>query len=232
MEKGYIKLYRKIKDSKLYKEKRRFSRSEAWIELLLLANHKPTTILVGLTNISLKAGDVFTSQLKLSKKWKWGRTSVNRFLFYLKNEHQITYKADTKFTIISILNWQKYQGNMDIKRIPKRTSNGHQTDTINNVKECKRINNIVCFFKEETKRIRDLLVEVPNRKNPVYRRIVELLTRKENPLSEEDLKGLITFYLESDKCKKFGVSFAAAFNDHTINQWRQYGEDTKNLYAN
>jgi len=142
MKRGYIKLWRKIRDNPLYKEKRRFHRSEAWIDLLLLANHKPTNIIVDFKKVPVKRGDVFTSQLSLSKRWNWGIASVNRFLKFLKKENQISYKAETKYTIISILNWDKYQGEMETKRKakrkPERKPNGKQSETINNVEECKR----------------------------------------------------------------------------------------------
>jgi hypothetical protein len=153
---GYIKLFRKIQDTPLYREKRRWSKNEAWIDLLLSAHHKDGEILVDLKRVSIKRGEVFTSQLGLSKKWNWGIASVNRFLKFLSKEtfpelssksaengKQISYRAERKYTIISILNWDKYQGEMETKRKAEwkteRKPNGNQTETVNNVEECKRI---------------------------------------------------------------------------------------------
>ena len=113
---GYIKLWRKIQDNPLYKEPRRFNRSEAWIDLLLMANHKSNEIIVDFKRVPVERGEVFTSQLGLSKKWHWGIASVNRFLKLLKSENQISYRAESKYTIISILNWDKYQRETETTR--------------------------------------------------------------------------------------------------------------------
>ncbi len=139
---GYIKLFRKIQDNPLYKEPRRFNRSEAWIDLLLRANHKQSEIIVDFKRILVNKGEVFTSQLGLSKKWGWGIASVNRFLKLLKNEKQIFYKAESKYTVISILNWDKYQGGAETKRKPEwkpeRKPNGNHSETYNNDKNEKK----------------------------------------------------------------------------------------------
>jgi len=124
---GYIKLWRKIQENPLYKERRRFNRNEAWIDLLLLANHKAVEITFGLRKIFLKAGDILSSQLSLAKRWRWGIASVKRFLEYLYDENQITFKTENKFTLISILNWSLYQARTENKTIPGRKPNGKQT---------------------------------------------------------------------------------------------------------
>lgn len=139
---GYIKLWRKIQDNPLYKEKRRFNRSEAWIDLLLMVNHKRNEIIVDFKRVPIERGQVFTSQLGLSKKWGWGIASVNRFLKLLKNEKQIFYKGESKYTIISILNWDKYQSEAETKRKaerkPERKPNGNHSETNNNDKNDKK----------------------------------------------------------------------------------------------
>lgn len=165
---GYIKLYRKIQDNPLYKEPRRFNRNEAWIDLLLMANHKPNEIIVDFKRVPIKRGEVFTSQLGLSKKWNWGIASVNRFLKLLKNENQISYKAESKYTIISILNWDKYQSEAETKRKPERKPerkpNGNHSETNKNDKNEKKelpkgkgkfpnpnIDFLISFLKEKNK---------------------------------------------------------------------------------
>lgn len=138
--KGYIKLWRKIQNNPLYKTKRRFSRNEAWIDLLLMATHKTHKIGVGLREIEIKRGQLLTSQLELSKRWKWGIASVKRFLNYLIREKQISYKAENKFTIITILNWEHYQGRTENKKEEKRKPNGKVSESKAENKTERKIN--------------------------------------------------------------------------------------------
>jgi len=44
---GWIKLHRKIQEHWLYQEKRKFSRFEAWIDLLMMMNHEDSKVILG-----------------------------------------------------------------------------------------------------------------------------------------------------------------------------------------
>lgn len=111
MKRGYIKLWRRIQDDELWQQRRRFSKIEAWIDLLLMANHKKSKIFVGNREIVVKRGEVFTSQLQLSKRWNWSIGSVNSFLNKLQIIKKAETKAENKYTIIFILNYSLYQRN-------------------------------------------------------------------------------------------------------------------------
>jgi len=106
---GWIKLYRRIKENPLWSEDRRFSRLEAWLDMLLRANHKSTVILLGADSYQLTAGQFITSQLKLAVAWRWNRETVKAFLDYLRRERSISYETSNRKTIITILNWDIYQ---------------------------------------------------------------------------------------------------------------------------
>jgi len=109
MKNGWIKIYRKIQENALWK-KGRFSWGHAWIDLLLLATHKDTKLIVGDKNYDVSKGSLVISQRKLAKKWKWGIARVNFFLNYLqKTEQSIIYKTEHNFTHIFIKNYEQYQ---------------------------------------------------------------------------------------------------------------------------
>ncbi len=108
---GWIKLHRKIQDNWLWQEKRKFSKFEAWVSLLLKANHKENKILVGNEIITIQAGSFMASEVNLSKEWAWSRNTVRKFLLLLKKEKMLTQTCTTKYTIISIENWALYQFN-------------------------------------------------------------------------------------------------------------------------
>ena len=109
MERGYIKLYRSLKDSKMWYSER-FTKSQAWVDMLMRANHKDGEMFYNYNKYPIPSGSFVTSQRKLSQDWKWSISVVNEFLRYLSEvEHQIEHKTEHQFTHIYIVNWAKYQ---------------------------------------------------------------------------------------------------------------------------
>lgn len=114
MEQGWIKLYRKIRDSKLWKRPRRYSWAEAWIDLLMAAAHADHQVIRDYGTMTVKRGQVLTSQLALAKRWRWHRESVMKFLRFQNTDSAIdietSNKTSTGYTLITIRNYEKYQG--------------------------------------------------------------------------------------------------------------------------
>ncbi len=138
---GYIKLFRKIKENELWLEPRRFHKLEAWIDVLLRANHKEAKVTIGNKTFHVDKGQFITSQIKLSEAWNWNRETVRKFLDLLKSSNQIDYETSNKFTRITISNWDSYQnpisGNPASKPALKRHQNSIKTSTNNNEKNEK-----------------------------------------------------------------------------------------------
>jgi hypothetical protein len=125
MHRGYIKLFRKMQDNKLWLSEP-FTRSQAWIDLILLANHRPGVIRVRGNRVDVKRGQVGWSQVALAKRWKWSRGKVRRFLKELeKSDHQIVQQKNNITTLINIINYEQYQGN----GTADGTADGQQTDS-------------------------------------------------------------------------------------------------------
>ncbi len=131
MENGWILLHRKILDNPIGKNP---TWAWLWIVLLLLASHKEKEAFIWNGKpIKLKKGQFITGRKKLKELTGIPETTIERVLNYLeKNGHQIEQQKTTKFRLITILNWDKYQ-KLDIKADNRRTTDGQQTDTINNV---------------------------------------------------------------------------------------------------
>ncbi|NFM47870.1 DnaD domain protein [Clostridium botulinum] len=136
--KGWISLYRSIQDHWLWQE-RPFDKARAWIDLLLLANHKENKILLGNELIAVDKGSFITSQAKLMERWGWGNTKVRNFLNLLKVDNMIEYSG-SKYTLIKINNYEMYQKQtginpavpMDSENVQidsKSTTNREQTDS-------------------------------------------------------------------------------------------------------
>jgi len=140
MECGYIKLYRSLKDSDMWYSER-FTRSQAWIDMLMRANHKDGSILYEYNKYLIPMGSFVTSQRKLSEDWKWSISTVSLFLDFLVSRTQIERTIERRFTHIYIVNWTKYQNSpYEIERTIEEKSNANRTliETNNNNKNDKK----------------------------------------------------------------------------------------------
>lgn len=122
---GWIKLHRKIKDHWLYAESKKFTKFEAWIDLLLEVNHKDNKFLLGNELVEVKRGQTITSIRKLCDRWGWSNSKVTQYLNLLQNDGMIQVESDSKKTVITIVNYEVYQVHED----EKTTQNRHESDT-------------------------------------------------------------------------------------------------------
>lgn len=122
---GWISLYRKIQEHWLWTKRRKFSQFEAWISLLFKANFKDTKIMIGDNVIEVKRGSFITSEVKLAEEWKWDRSTVRKFLKTLEEQKMIQKNSTTKYTSISIENWELYQDTQQ----QNRQQNNNKTTT-------------------------------------------------------------------------------------------------------
>lgn len=106
---GWISLYRQIKESWIWKDKEPFDKRSAWIDLLLTVNYKNKKIPFENDFIEIEKGQTLTSIKQLSEKWKWSRHKVSDFLDRLEQDTMIVQVRDTRKTLISIVNYSKYQ---------------------------------------------------------------------------------------------------------------------------
>lgn len=125
--KGWISLYRCIQEHWLWQEKP-YDRARAWIDLLLLANHKKNKILLGNELIVVDKGSFITSQAKLMERWGWGNTKVRNFLRLLKEDNMIEYSGK-KYTLIKIKNYEMYQKQTNDNSVISTDSQNTQTDS-------------------------------------------------------------------------------------------------------
>lgn len=106
---GWISLHRSIQEHWLFKEKRKFSRFEAWVDLLLLVNHKSKKTMIDGELITVKRGQRITSLRKLGERWNWSRTKVEKFLKVLEKEKMLVVKKDSKKTVLTVVKYDDYQ---------------------------------------------------------------------------------------------------------------------------
>lgn len=134
---GWIKLHRQIMENPMYFAET-FTRVQAWIDLLLLANHKTGYIYVRGNRVEVHRGQVGMSEESLAERWKWSRGKVRRFLKHLENEQQIVQQKSHIKSLISITNYEEYQ--QTGQQTEQQTE--QQTDTNKNDKEEEERSNV------------------------------------------------------------------------------------------
>lgn len=111
MDKGWIKLHRKILDCEIWvDDSEKFDKRSAWIDLLLLANHRDKQIIFDNKPMTVERGQYVTSVRKLSARWGWGNQKTLKFLKLLEDLMMITKESDNRRTLITITNYEVYQG--------------------------------------------------------------------------------------------------------------------------
>ena len=147
--KGWISLHRKILDNPILSRGRIYSRFEAFVFMLLKANHKENKAVIGNQLINIKTGSFITSQKKLMKEFRWGSTKLRAFIKLLEADKMIETKTTTYSTRIIIINYSSYQ---NIQTTNKTQSNGIQTA---NKLQSKTNNNDRIMFNKDNKEIRE-----------------------------------------------------------------------------
>lgn len=158
---GWISLHRKIQDHWLWEDKP-YSKGQAWIDLLMMANHQDNQALIGNTPVDIKRGSFITSEVKLSKRWGWGRKKVRTFLDVLEIEKMLAKKSTSKYTSITIENYELYQNQGTTKEQQwnnEGTAKEHQRNTNNNDNNDNKDNNLLFMYSENLKKVVKLLQE-------------------------------------------------------------------------
>lgn len=120
---GWVQIHRKLCGKDLWTSEP-FTRGQAWVDIILLANHKPGHIRSNGVRIELARGQLGWSENKLGERWSWSRGKVRRFLKELESDNQIVQQKSQRNPTISIVNYEEYQsdGTTD------DTSDGQETD--------------------------------------------------------------------------------------------------------
>lgn len=106
--KGWIKLDRKLLDHPLWEDKP-FSKGQAWIDILFLAEWKARYVMVGGRRRKAKAGQCWTTLSTLADRWGWSKEKVRRFLQSLERDAIVSLFVTADGTRLTVEKWGKYQ---------------------------------------------------------------------------------------------------------------------------
>ena len=146
---GYIKLYRQITDTPVWADS---DKLKLWLMCLMKATHDEKTQVVGNQIIELKAGQFITGRAALSDEFnrdvkkdrRVDGLTLFRWLNLFEKMEMLNIKKTNKYSLITVLNWDKYQGQRtsDEQQLNnKRTSDEHQLNTNKNDKNVKNVKN-------------------------------------------------------------------------------------------
>ncbi|MFA6992760.1 MAG: hypothetical protein WC269_05820 [Candidatus Gracilibacteria bacterium] len=138
---GWIKLHRKLTEKGFYKKSQYV---HLWIHLLLKANHKKKEFMFNNRIIVIKEGQLITGRKQLAKETGINESMVERILKMLEIEQQIEQQTDTKYRVITIVNWVEHQsrGQQNEQQVnSKRTADEQQVNTNKNDKKLENENN-------------------------------------------------------------------------------------------
>lgn len=133
MNSGYVKLWRKVKDSGWLRNHKLWV---FWSYCLLTATHKPCTVIVGCQQVQLLPGQFIFGRKKAAEETRLSEREVRTCLSLLKKSENVTIKTTNKFSIITLVKWADYQAEPE-KTTSRKTNKRPTTDHIQEGKEGK-----------------------------------------------------------------------------------------------
>ena len=106
MNRGYIKLWRKIFDSGIQKEPATFT---LWIWILCNVTRQPLKYIARGQQINLEPGELIVGRKRLSEELMISEQSIRTCLEHLKSWGNLTIRSTNRFSILKVINWELYQ---------------------------------------------------------------------------------------------------------------------------
>lgn len=224
---GWISLHRSIQKHWLFEEKRKFSRFEAWIDILMMVNHTDNKIMHDGDLITVKRGQRITSLRQLGERWSWSITKVDKYLKILESDGMLDVKKDTKKTVLTVVNYDDYQDE-DLKKRRRndseKTEKKHRSNTEKTQK--KTNNNDNKENNENNDDNDDNDVVVGDDFASIYNLYQENIEQVPSPITTEKLNQDIDHYgkeLVAYAIKKAALnnSHNYKFIDYLLKDWRK-----------
>lgn len=133
MNKGFISLHRKILDWEWYHD---HNTTRLFIHLLMKAAHQNTKW----QGQQILRGQLITGRKVLAVETGISERSIRTCLENLKTTNELTIKTTNRFSLITLVNYEIYQGIRPAKRPAKSPTNDQQPTTNNNVYNVNKYN--------------------------------------------------------------------------------------------
>lgn len=129
--KGYIKLHRIIEESSIFSDANLF-KTFAWC--LIRATYKARKVMIGSSEIELTAGQLVTGRKSASIALGISESLVRSHFKTLQKVGAVKLEATNKYTILTIVNWDKYQNDEPENETekPENTPTKNQAESTKN----------------------------------------------------------------------------------------------------
>ena len=184
MENGWILIHRSLEKKGYYTQSEYV---HLWVHILLRANHEDKEFLWNGKILKIKRGQFVTGRLKLATETGIAPSTVERILKLFESEQQIEQQTTTKYRLITVLNYEKfqqYEQQNGQQTDSKWTASGQQTDTNKQLKQIERDRG-----KEEKVELPDWLDKVLWAEWVDYRKKRKLTTNEKTMKKQIDLLG-------------------------------------------
>lgn len=108
-----------------------FSRGQAWLDLVLLAQDRNRIVKVRGIDVTLLKGQVGRSVVSLAERWQWTREKTRAFLNDLREARKISFKMDNVATVITVLDYSVFNRDQTAESTPEPTANPAAEPTAN-----------------------------------------------------------------------------------------------------
>ncbi|EOA7249378.1 DnaD domain-containing protein, partial [Enterococcus faecalis] len=154
MNTGYIKLYRKVTNSFVWTNANMF---KLWSLCLMKASHKESRFIFNGQEIAVSSGQFVTGRAVIEKEFNEGvprdqqivGRTLWRWLKKFENEQMLSISSTTKYSVITINNWDDYQVN-DQQVSNNRPTSVQQLSTYKNEKNEKNEKNVVVVEEQQS----------------------------------------------------------------------------------
>jgi uncharacterized phage protein (TIGR02220 family) len=230
MNRGYIKIWRKIQDNPLWKEPRKFSRAEAWIDIVMevQGSPEPKEVLIGNSVLMCNRGESLKSLDTWAKRWSWDKSATRRFFILLKKMGNIDTASERKTTRLKVINYDTYN--------PLRNANETQVKHKRNASETQvtpenKVNKVNKGKKEKIntngwdKKASGVLRYFNRKKKSKYRDATPIVARLKEGCTMQECLTVIDNKFEDDYFKE-NPRFLNPTTLFRKSHWDKYLNDT------
>ncbi|HLA04549.1 MAG TPA: hypothetical protein VJZ16_01070 [Syntrophales bacterium] len=227
MNRGYVRLWRKSLDAGWIRNHKLWA---FWTYCLMKASHKEFDAIVGLQIVHLMPGQFIFGRKKAAEETGLTEREIRTILDFLRKAGNLTIKTTNKFSIISIINWNTYQGEEienDQLNDQQRANKGPHTNTITHK----------IFLSDSIEvRLADLLLEKilirnPNHKKPnlqTWAKDIDLMIRLDKR-TPEDIRRIIE-WCQADTFWQSNILSTAKLRKQFDQLWLKMGEVQKSSW--
>lgn len=153
---GYIKIHRKLLDWGWYSDPNTF---RVFMHLLLTASYEDNEF----RGHKIKAGQVVCGRKQLAADLGISEQSVRTALNHLISTSEITIETTNKFSVVTLVNWEKYQlcegqANQQANQQRNQQSTNNQPTT-NHTQEIKKVRNKEDIYRDVPDELKEAFME-------------------------------------------------------------------------